>query len=218
MAPGTAVQLRPLTPQTGSSMGMPNEIVVKVRVPTTKYADELLQCHCAVDLLGLELFPNFKEITESFAAYNAVRKHLWTPCRLFPSDESITLISVGDGGTPRTGATFAFRTRWQCLSVDPVLNEAKFANKINRLQLIQDRLENVAKLGPYGRAVVVAVHAHVGLDVIVNSIAAERLALVAIPCCTPQTLDQPPDEEYDDWGIWSPQRCVKVWRQVEGRR
>lgn len=41
----------------------------------SRYLDEFVRCRCAPDLLARKLFPNAKEVTESFAAYAAVRKH-----------------------------------------------------------------------------------------------------------------------------------------------
>jgi hypothetical protein len=59
------------------------------------------------------VFPNAKELTESFAANNAIRIHL--AGEYTPGDERVTVIAVGDGNTPRTAALCAFLTKWQCV-------------------------------------------------------------------------------------------------------
>lgn len=199
-----------------------------VKKPSKKYFDEFLRSHCSLDLLSLELFPNSKEITESFAAYNAVRKHLWS-C-FSPDDNAVTLVVVGDGRTPRTAATFAFRTKWYCISVDPALNRDKiqiWESKIQRLHCFANTIQDFsnAKITSE-KMVVVAVHAHVRIEEILNAVDCTLLGLVSNECCVPQKIDPrhllSPHSlrqslllqlsvEYDDWGIWSPKRTIKVW-------
>src|SRR5687767_13024693 len=77
-----------------------------LRKPTTRYFDQLLSLRCVLDLLAHEVFPNAKEITESLAAVRAAFKY----SGLDSGDTSIQVVCVGDGATPRTAATFAFRT------------------------------------------------------------------------------------------------------------
>lgn len=67
--------------------------------------------------MRLKVFPDAKELTESFAANNAIRNHLAS--EYDPRDERVTVIAVGDGNTPRTAALCAFLTKWQCVAVDP---------------------------------------------------------------------------------------------------
>lgn len=71
---------------------------VSVRFPTARYADDFWALSCAPDLLTNGLFPNFKEMTESFAAYHAVRRHI----PFDPQDGDVTVAVIGDGNTPST--------------------------------------------------------------------------------------------------------------------
>ena len=57
---------------------------------------------------------NAKELSESFACFNAARVHLAET--FLPSDPHVTLLAIGDGLTPRTAALFAFRTAWRSSS------------------------------------------------------------------------------------------------------
>jgi len=75
-----------------------------------RYVNEMLRLSCAPELLRLKLFPDAKELTESFSAYNAIRTHLADEFK--PADGRVTLIAVGDGHTPRTAALCAFLTQW----------------------------------------------------------------------------------------------------------
>ena len=94
----------------------------------SRYVTELLKLACAPELVRLRLFPDAKELTESFAANNAARSFLWSKnaagrARVDPADAAVTCVAVGDGNTPRTAALFAFLTRWHCVAVDPEMVE-----------------------------------------------------------------------------------------------
>jgi hypothetical protein len=160
----------------------------------------------AVDLLALKVFPNPKEITESVAAYHAV-EHYLSHQGFALGDRDTLLVAVGDGSTPRTAALFAHQTAWACHSVDPRLRDRSW--RIDRLTLHRCRIEECHFEAE--RVVIVAVHAHVDLARARKAVAAEHVGVVAIPCCVPLDLDRPPDVAYEDFGIWSPHRTVKVW-------
>lgn len=163
----------------------------------------------------MALFPNAKEITETFACYKAVRSlEGWVRV----DNPEIVLVSVGDGGTPRTAATFAYRSRWRCYSVDPALGKKTRWGTIDRLTCVPRPIEDWDAEGQKGvfGVVVVAVHSHASLEAAVKlaMTMSTRVAVVALPCCVKQELWKDPDEIYDDWGIWSPERTVKIWRNV----
>lgn len=189
--------------------------VVDTRIRASlRYISELLQLRCGPDLLALDVFPNAKEITESFGAFNAVRNHLkdWDL-----ADPGIACLAVADGKSPRTGATFAFRSRWECRSVDPIMDKSWLAEgRIERLRCEALRIEDYMVVAD--RVLVVAVHSHARLRETLRSIVADRVAVVAIPCCVELTLPAPPDVEYQDYGILSPERTVKVWKNAEALR
>lgn len=186
------------------------------------YIDELLGCSRGADFLRLGLFPNSKEVTESFGAYAAVRQHLRD---LALNDPAITMVAVGDGHTPRTAATFAMRSAWRCWSVDPNLAEtsgkgprhrpaSRRWDQIDRLTVRPSRIEDV-RIVCDGPCVIVAVHSHAVLAAALAVIEAPRVAVVAMPCCVPQTVPgREADIAYEDAGVTSPQRRVLVWRDV----
>ena len=76
---------------------------------SSRYTSELLSLACGPRLLELGLYPDAKELTESFAAFSAVREHLKE--HFVPHDPTVTVLCVGDGVAPRTAALFAFRTK-----------------------------------------------------------------------------------------------------------
>lgn len=179
--------------------------------PTLKYLNEFFSLKAAPDISATYAFPNAKEITESFAAYNAARKYLKSNFNL--SDDSISLIAVGDGASPRTAITFAFRSKWKCYSVDPKLKLASRYTRIDRLKLYPNKIEDF-KL-TCDKAVIIAVHSHAKLSDAINSITANKKAVIAIPCCKEQVLNQDPDHIYLDWGIHSPERIIKIWTNID---
>lgn len=192
-------------------------------VPYMRYINEFMRTHCAPDLLAWGLFPNAKEITESFGAYNAVRKWLVHhkpvvyACYTVPpftefNDDHTRLIVVGDGNTPRTAALFAARSKWDCYSVDPRLKDKHYP--IKRLTTCRVPIESFT-MKTDNPVIIVAVHSHAELEVAIENIQSPKRAVVAIPCCKKQDIKaKRPDIEYFDFGIASPQNKVKVWLNV----
>lgn len=190
-----------------SSSTQDASLTITLKQPTRRYFDELLRLKCGPDLLAGRLFPNSKEVTESFGAFRAVQKHMGAQAF---GDAGIMLVDVGCGGTPRTAAVFAYRTRWHCVAIDPKLNVERTYG-INRLYCVRGRVPETKWTHP-GTVVVTAVHCHARLADIVASIHAPRLVIVAIPCCVPMKLDGvEPVGDYMDWGIHSPHRRVLVY-------
>lgn len=184
-----------------------------------RYLSDLFRLACAGDLFRLRLFPNPKEVTESFSAYEAVRSRMakrgWAL-----DDRSITMVAVGDGSTPLTAATFAFRTAWRCISVDPRMKvhfgqpERHKWSEIRRLEVHRNTIE-LADMKLSGKVLIVAVHSHANLRAAVKACsAAAELAVIAIPCCVDQSLDAQPSEEYEDTANLSPKRLVRIWNDA----
>ena len=103
-----------------------------------RYINEMMGLSCFPDLLEMRIFPNGKEITESMAVYNFIRnKQDWFEL----NDPEVVVIAVGDGCTPRTAAMFAFRSAWQCYSVDPNM-KWKNRGRVKRLTCLKDKIED----------------------------------------------------------------------------
>lgn len=195
------------------NLGMTPAAIEKETGIRLRYLDNLVNLHCSQDLLALDLFPNIKEVTESFAAYRAALHYL-TPRGWKPGDETITGVFVGDGNTPRTGATFAFRSRWQCISVDPRMKPSwcsggRKAARVERLHSHKLRIEDLSIVAD--RAVVVAVHSHADLASSVAAVKAREVAVISMECCVPLTLPTPPDFSYNDPGVLSPHNRIDIW-------
>lgn len=192
----------------------PEQITLQVTKPSDRYFNELMRCNCSPDLLTSGVFPNAKEVTESFGAYNAVRKHLWH--QYPPNDPDVVCVCVADGSTPRTALTFALRTKWNVISVDPNLRSERFHRwmKYKRLYMFAKKIQDFKF--ECRKMLIVMVHPHVKIDETLPSlIGYEQRSVVSMQCCVKQFItNQEPDIEYNDIGIWSPQRSIKIWKQV----
>lgn len=180
-----------------------------------RYMNEFIgQYKSAADLLALGIYPDAKEITESMAAFSAVRKYLK---QYDPQDPKVTLVSVGDGKQPRTAALFAFKTKWNCISIDPGLDLTKIGtweNKIKRLTCIPQKIEDLSTIY-CKKVVIVAVHSHASMRETLNIVQGEERSLITVPCCIKWGKGFPrPSKEFLDSGIWSPKNRVKVWKNI----
>lgn len=187
------------------------ESVNPVHTFSARYYHEIFNLRCGPDLIRTGLYKSAKEWTESAAVFNAAERYLpWD------MDKELILISYGDGCQPRTAALFAFRTKWQCYSVDPDLRDEDWSS-INRLSLFKGKGENF-ELDCQGKVVVALfVHAHVPIVKAVKPLmkTASAISAIAMPCC--MILDNglpPPNFSYYDSGVESDKRQVKIWSNI----
>ena len=185
---------------------------------SSRYMTEFLQLHCATELVESRVFPDAKEMTESFSAFNARRTQL--SADFSADDPNITLVSVGDGHTPRTAALFAFRTRWNCVAVDPEMGFAKDSKASYDIDRLQHHCAKIEEMRiKTKRCIIVMVHAHVSLATTLRSIQAEdgTAACIALPCCNYYSAIDAPNRavpEYEDMSVISPHRTVRVWKAL----
>lgn len=183
----------------------------------SRYLDRFVRSTAGSRLAGLRIFPNAKEVTESYAARAAALRYRDT---FRPDDREIHFISVGDGSTPRTAATFALGSAWQCHSVDPALRLNRGGagrwHDIPRLQLHPARIEECHFTAR--RVVIAAVHSHASMAATLACVTAEEVLLVAMPCCVPIDLREPPVEVFADMHVLSPHRTIHIWHQERAGR
>jgi hypothetical protein len=178
---------------------------------TSSYFDELVKLKCGPDLLALQVFPNAKEITESFGAFNAVRNYVCCD-KIKLSDPNIDLFVVGDGVSPRTAATFAFRSGWNCYSIDPIMRIKEYP--VKRLTLYAKKIEEL-NFETDNIAIIVMVHSHAKLkDTLLHIKSKQERHLVTIPCCVPHEMANKPYLGYMDSRILSEKNTVKIWRNI----
>jgi hypothetical protein len=180
------------------------------------YLKEFFDLKCIPDIISLKLFPNLKEVTESMGAFYAVQKYILDNNFQLFKNPKIAAISVGDGSTPRTAALFAFRTNWNCYSIDPMLHtEREEFKTIRRLTMIKDKVENVKlDLSNYEKVIILLVHSHAGLKRTLNALQHKNRSLVTIPCCVPHEIADKPYIGYVDTSIATAKNTVKIWRNI----
>jgi len=189
-----------------------SEISVAIKKPSSRYVDRLLKSKCGPDLIASGVFPNTKELTESYACLRAAEK-----MGEDLSDRTIQTVCVGDGSTPRTAATFAFNSGWFNHSVDPQLKLHGMHPIIHRVMMHPDKIESLTLTSEY-RVIVIACHSHALLTRSLQHIHAPSIGLISMSCCVPDDLNQAPDKEYADWGCWSPHRVVRIWKEIDVAR
>lgn len=196
------------------------QIGFTINMPTPRYIDEIMRLECFKDLLRLGAFPNSKEVTETMAAWRAVRKYLWRD-GVHPSLPDVDVVVVGDGSTPRTGALFAMLSRWRVWSIDPALSgkETQWESQVRRLRVIGRKIEEAPVEALSQRVILIAVHNHAkmldSIDWVRRSSPASEIDVVAMPCCYDQSIPwSSPTHSYEDWGCWSEKRRMFVWRSV----
>ena len=118
---GTSQQPAPVPPPTGEldSRFFADTDETGLARCSLRLLDCFLSWGCGRHLLGLGLFPDAKEITESMACLQAATEHLPETVRLADSD--VVALVIGDGRTPRTAALLAMRSKWSVISIDPAL-------------------------------------------------------------------------------------------------
>lgn len=178
------------------------------------HVDRFLGLRCAADLLAARLFPNGKEVSESMAAWWAIR-HYVVPGRVDERSDNVTVVVVGDGTKPRTAALIAHMTKWQCISIDPLLpNNGAFGN-IERLAMCKTKVQHARlDLSNSGHVIVVGVHNHATVPEILSGILFDSADFVMIPCCVDQQVVGhayvSSTVRFTDQAIWSPKNTVEV--------
>lgn len=71
------------------------------------------------------IFPDTKEVTESYACIDAVWKYTEL-AGLDRNDTSIVVAVVGDGITPKTASLIPYNSAWTAISIDPDISREEF--------------------------------------------------------------------------------------------
>lgn len=167
-----------------------------------RYIDYFFSLTCAPELMLLKVFPDAKEVTESLSAYRATQR------KLDVKSEDKVIHVIADGSTPRTGALFAFLTKWTIFSIDPQMKDAWVTQSaVDRLCCIRDCIENVYLDLPKPDLLVL-VHPHVTYELI-RSLYPDT-PMIVIPCCVQWPIEKSV-KNYTDHGIWSPKNEVLIY-------
>lgn len=184
-------------------------------VGTVKYVNEFMRLKCSLDLHKLQVFPNTKEITESFGAYHGAIRAIGGQQHLRRTD--VDVIIAGDGCSPRTGVTFALRSAWNIISIDPLMRDQWLKDfGIRRLSVLRAKVEDMP-VRRDNELIIVLPHSHAPMKEVLKNLKSKKARhIVSIPCCVPDIVKELgyPHESIEDFGIWSPKRCVHIWKNV----
>ena len=197
-----------------------DSVQIILPLPNGKHLDRFLNRKCSLDLLDpkFELKWNSKEITESEAMLYAIRTHL----KVDPTNEDVVVHVVGEGFRPRTGALLAFATRWTVFSIDPNLSEWRKRNRssIKRLFCVDKRVEDFdgsdfLVMGDDDLTqIVMAPHSHANLAKSLSMFKGFGRKHMVARSCGDLDFDLNPSKVYLDWACLSPERLIKVWKDL----
>ncbi len=173
-----------------------------------RHLDKFFRLKCGDRLT--RFYPNSKEVTESFAVYDAAKRMLGDEAL---HDAGILAVCPGDGVSPRTGALTALRSAWTVKSVDPImrLRWARGKHDVKRLTCVRakaDEMEYVAD-----RIVVLATHSHARLSSVVAQCKCKRLDVISLPCCVADDIGTP-TKSWSDEDCESPARIVNAYIEI----
>lgn len=185
----------------------------------SKYLEHFVRSKCAPDLLVWKMFPNCKEITESWGCFEAT-KHTRKFSSDFWNNPNRLVIVVGDGKRPRTGATFAMRTAWTVISVDPAIDRPY--PQIKRLHTISSKVEEWTPEPIWCEqtrssntpVLVVAPHSHASLRQSLQKAQSfsDEVEVISLPCCVQDDLSNGQLFFYTDHHITSAKNRVNVYK------
>lgn len=184
-----------------------------------KYHAEFLSSFTSENVVGL--FSRYnqapKEITESWGILTAAKKYI-------PNLNDHIVVVVGDGCSPRTGALFAYYTRAEVYSIDPLHNLEHWADHsqkqagmgfpIQRLTPHKGKIEDFLIDCEGKPLLVVWPHSHAPMTA-KSFQNYSRRSDIALPCCNPlpKGFADRPHISYEDYHIISPKRTIHVWTE-----
>lgn len=208
-----------------------------------KYVDQFLNSNCCASILPL--FSNYrdtnkrnKEISESMACLEAFRLLNKDPNSSINFNSSDTAIFViGDGIRPRTGMIFAYYTKCQVISIDPLMDmrwwerfltfKSSERQKPERIHLKKNVVENIdLKDFDCEKMIIVLPHSHASMSCCVSKIREYQslkkgipVRFINLPCCKEIPRDFLQKDfvlsskmiHYIDENILSPRNSVYIW-------
>ena len=207
----------------------------------TTHLDRVFGLACFGELTRLQIFPDAKDISESYGALVAATRHghlARLGSRKAERAGGVLCLAVGDGATPRTAALVSFLTQWRAISIDPALRSGWLGPEpqgVRRLSCYGGTFEGFcAEAGPSGlgaaggcaELVLLCVHSHnqfvgeASVDAVRARLGYPPTTLVSLPCChqfNPQKeIGRQPDSSFEDLAIFSACRAVNVWTWAAG--
>lgn len=185
-----------------------------------RYVNRFIALNSLEEFGRYGLFPNVKEVTESFGMYYAVtHKIMPNEPDIEQGKRNVRIYVVGDGVTPRTAAVFAFMTKWECISIDPQMRDRDYSG-IRRLKVYRKKIEDYIPYTPLQEIhnlwpddkyhIIIMPHSHADIQPTWDILQNDRTWLITMPCCVHHKLDLP-CIEYRDKFVGSPKNHIKIY-------
>lgn len=181
----------------------------------TNYIDRFMGMKLAPDMLINKLFPDSKEITESFGMYEAM-KRVCIELGIKLSD-NVKCVVVGDGHRCRTGALIAFCSNFNCISIDPEMNLDPLLTTDKRRFVRVDRARCFIQDGEwdyseYEHTFIIHPHSHAKLSQSLAHIKGKHRHLISMQCCVKDDIAG--GTEYRDKYVHSPHNLIRYWTNI----
>lgn len=190
---------------------------------SAKYINRYISLNSSAEMQELNLFPNVKEIQESFALWDIINWFILPRDETIKRDsESLHVYVIGDGHTPRTAGLIAFMSKWMCVSVDPEMREDKYKNTVKRLWPVKCKGEEIEKYKLFEQStkkpthiILIFPHSHIkNTNEVYKHFQDQKVWIVNMPCCVKSQDDNLPLKKffgYKDEFIDSPENVIKIY-------
>ncbi len=203
------------------------------------YVDKLFSLNCFPDIVSRKVFTSAKDVSESMAAIQAAGHYgLQSSNKKKKNGNRVKCLCIGDGSTPRTAVLACYLKQWECVSIDPALQDdwhgiqpkgvrglVGFKGTLEEFMKSQQQDEHyeggLSKQAEYDHLLLLCVHSHARLhnDESVACIMARygniSTTLVSLPCCptfrSQKDVGRAPDHVYEDDCVFSQCRKVEIW-------
>lgn len=203
------------------------------------YVDKLFSLNCFPEIVAMKVFTSAKDVSESMAAIQAAGQYGLLPNNNKKKGSSrVKCLCIGDGCTPRTAVLGCYLKKWECVSIDPALQQdwhgiepkgvrglIGFKGTLEEFMKSQQQEEReggeAAKQEEYDHLLLLCVHSHARLhneesiDKIMARWGNVSTTLVSLPCCptfrSQKDVGRPPDHVYEDDCVFSQCRKVEIW-------
>jgi hypothetical protein len=217
------------------------------------YVDKLFSLKCFPDIVSLKVFTSAKDVSESMAAIQAAGQYGLLSNQKNGSSSNnnnnnnnnkrnrVKCLCIGDGSTPRTAVLACYLKQWDCVSIDPALQEdwhgihpkgvrgligfkGTLEEFMNSQEQEGEHEDAKAKQAKYDHLALLCVHSHARLH---NNASVDKImarygnistTLVSLPCCptfrSQKDVGRAPDQVYEDDCVFSQCRKVEIWNFV----